>query len=139
VIEWIRWALLLAGLACAAWLIHQDGYKSGRNDLLIEVQAQAIADRERANADLVEQLESGKAQDAQERVEVAALNESIQQLAARSGSIGAQLRSALNASNLAVCLHPDDVRSVRNDGYEQARSAAASANQARSALRDNPL
>lgn len=137
--EWIRWGLLLAGLAAAAWWIHEDGRKSGRNDLLIEVQAKAIADRDSANADLVEQLESGKAQDAQERVEVAALNESIQQLAAKSGSIGAQLRSALNASNLAVCLHPDDVRSVRNDGYEQARSAATSANQARSALRDNPL
>lgn len=138
-IDFLKLVGIVGGLAFLAWFIHQDGYKSGRNDLLIEVQAQAIADRESANADLVEQLESGKAQDAQERVEVAALNESIQQLAARSGSIGAQLRSALNASNLAVCLHPDDVRSVRNDGYEQARSAAASANQARSALRDNPL
>lgn len=137
--DFLKLVGIVGGLALLAWLIHQDGYKSGRADLLIEVQDQGIKERDAANADLREQLDAGKAQDAQERVEVAALNESIQQLAARSGSIGAQLRSALNASNLAVCLHPDDVRSVRNDGYEQARSAAASANQARSALRDNPL
>lgn len=134
-IEWLRWVLILA-LVAGAYL---EGKRQGGLEQTVDTLTQDVKERDEVNADLREQVDSGKAQDEQERVELAALNESIEQLAARSGSIGAQLRSALNASSLALCVHPDDVRSVRNDGYEQARSAAATANQARSALRDNPL
>ena len=134
-IEWLRWVLIL-GLVAGAYL---EGKRQGVTEKTVDTLTQDVKERDEVIADLREQADSGKAQDEQERVELAALNESIEQLAARSGSIGAQLRSALNASSLALCVHPDDVRSVRNAGYEQARSAAATANQARSALRDNPL
>jgi hypothetical protein len=125
--EWLRWIITVAALAGALYL----GRDYGRTEMLAEMRGQAIAERDAANADLVEQLESGKAQAEQERVDLAALQTSIEQISARTGSIGSQLRTALNASNLATCVLPVDVQRVRADAYEQARAAATAANQAR--------
>lgn len=126
-IEWIRWIVVI-GLIVGAYI---EGKRQGSQDQVVQYQAQAIAERDQVNAELREQVDSGKAQAEQERVDLAALNESIEQLAARSGSIGAQLRSALNASNLATCVLPADVQRVRSDAYRQAADSVARANQAR--------
>jgi len=125
--EWLRWIITIAALAFTGYVARD----YGRTEMLAEMREQAIAERDAANAELREQLDAGKAQAEQERVDLAALQTSIEQISARTGSIGSQLRSALNASNLATCVLPVDVQRVRADAYEQARAAATSANQAR--------
>lgn len=125
--EWLRWIITVAAIAGAAYV----GRDYGRTEMLAEARAQALEERDRVNADLVQQLEAGKAQAEQERVDLAALQSSIEQISARTGSIGSQLRNALNASNLSTCVLPVDVQRVRADAYEQARAAATAANQAR--------
>jgi hypothetical protein len=125
--EWLRWIITVAAIAIAGHM----GRDYGRTEMLAEARAQALDERDRVNADLVEQLEAGKERAEQERVDLATLQQSIQQIEARTSGIGSQLRNALNASNLATCVLPVDVQRVRADAYEQARSAATSANQAR--------
>lgn len=125
--EWLRWIITIAVIAGAGYL----GRDYGRTQMLAEMRAQAITERDQANADLRDQLDAGKAQAEQERVDLATLQTSIEQISARTGSIGSQLRTALNASNLSTCVLPVDVQRVRADAYEQARSAATAANQAR--------
>ena len=125
-IEWIRWIVVI-GLIVGAYV---EGKRQGAQDQVVQYQAQAIAERDGVIAATRAEVDAGKERAAQERVDLAAMQESIEQLTARSGSIGAQLRSALNASNLATCLLNPDVQRVRTDAYEQARSAATAANQA---------
>ena len=125
--EWLRWIITIAALAGTAYVSRD----YGRTEMLAEMREQAIAERDAVNAELREQLDAGKAQAEQERVDLAALQTSIEQISARTGSIGSQLRTALNASNLATCVLPVDVQRVRADAYEQARAAATAANQAR--------
>lgn len=125
--EWLRWIITVAALAGALYL----GRDYGRTEMLAEARAQALEERDRVNADLVQQLEAGKAQAESERADLVALQQSIEQINARTGNIGSQLRSALNASNLATCVLPVDVQRVRADAYEQARAAATAANKAR--------
>lgn len=125
-IEWIRWVLILA-LVAGAYL---EGKRQGVTEKTVEVQAQAITDRDAINAELETELAAGKERDERKAADLVALQESIEQLTARSGSIGAQMRSALNASSMGTCLLTTDVQRVRADAYEQARAAAAAANQA---------
>jgi hypothetical protein len=125
--EWLRWIITIAALAGTAYVARD----YGRTEMLAQMREQAIAERDAVNDELREQLDAGKAQAEQERVDLVALQTSIEQISARTGSIGSQLRTALNASNLSTCVLPVDVQRVRADAYEQARAAAASANQAR--------
>lgn len=118
-------------LSFVVWLIHQDGKQSGRNEMLIQAQAQSIKERDEANADLREQLDAGKESAAQAVVDMATVQASIKTIEQRTGSIGAQLRGALSASSLGTCVLPDDVRRLRADAYQQAGDAVTSANQAR--------
>lgn len=124
--EWVRWIITVLAIAGASYA----GYKHGRAELLTEVQAQAIKDRDEANAKLQEQIAAGNAQAEQKAADLVAMQASIETMIARSGSIGAQMQRALHASNLGTCLLSADVQRVRTDAYEQARSAAAAANAA---------
>lgn len=124
-IEWIRWVLILA-LVAGAYL---EGKRQGVTEKTVEVQAQAITDRDAINAELETELAAGKERDERKAADLVAMQESIEQLTARSGSIGAQMRSALNASSMGTCLLTTDVQRVRADAYEQARAAATAANQ----------
>lgn len=126
-IEWLRWVLILA-LVAGAYL---EGKRQGVTEKTVEVQAQAITDRDAINAELETELAAGKERDERKAADLVAMQESIEQLTARSGSIGAQMRSALNASSMGTCLLTPDVQRVRADAYEQARAAATAANQAR--------
>lgn len=126
-IEWLRWVLILA-LVAGAYL---EGKRQGVTEKTVEVQAQAITDRDAINSELETELAAGKERDERKAADLVAMQESIEQLTARSGSIGAQMRSALNASSMGTCLLTPDVQRVRADAYEQARAAATAANQAR--------
>lgn len=125
--EWLRWIITIAVIAGAGYL----GRDYGRTEMLAEARKQALDERDQANAELREQVESGKAKAEQERADLVAMQASIEAMTQRSGSIGAQLRSALSASNLSTCVLPADVQRLRTDAYEQAATAVTRANQAR--------
>jgi len=125
--EWLRWIITVLAIAGAVYV----GRDYGRTEMLAEARKQAIDERDQANAELRDQVEAGKAKAEQERADLVAMQASIEALTQRSGSIGAQLRSALSASNLSTCVLPADVQRLRADAYDQAATAVTRANQAR--------
>jgi hypothetical protein len=125
--EWLRWIITVLAIAVAAFV----GRDYGRTQMLAEMQAQAIQERDEANAELRDQVDSGKERASEAVADLVAVQASIKTIEQRTGSIGAQLKGALSASNLATCVLPDDVQRLRADAYQQAAAAAAAANQAR--------
>ena len=125
--EWMRWIITVAVIVIAALA----GRNYGRTQMLAEMQAQAIKERDEANAELRDQVDSGKERASEAVADLVAVQASIKTIEQRTGSIGAQLKGALSASNLATCVLPADVQQLRADAYQQARDAAAAANQAR--------
>ena len=126
-IEWIRWIVVI-GLIVGGYI---EGKRQGAQDQLVQYQAQAIAERDQANADLRDQVAAGKENAAQAVVDLATVQASIKTIEQRTSGIGAQLRGALSASSLGTCVLPDDVQRLRADAYQQAGDAVTSANQAR--------
>jgi len=123
--EWLRWIITVAAIAVAGHI----GRDYGRTQMLAEMQKQAIAERDATNAELETELAAGKESAERKAADLVAMQASIEQMIARSGSIGAQMRSALNASSMGTCLLTADVQRLRSDAYEQARAAATAANQ----------
>lgn len=126
-IEWVRWVLILALVAGAYF----EGKRQGGLEKTVDTLTQDVKERDDVNAELQTELAAGKERDERKAADLVAMQESIEQLTARSGTIGAQMQRALNASSMGTCLLTPDVQRVRADAYEQARAAATAANQAR--------
>lgn len=54
-----------------------------------------------------------------------ALADQVARISHNGWNMQAELKRALDASGLALCLYPDDVRSVRGKQYEATRAATA--------------
>lgn len=125
--EWFRWLVSIAALAATAF--YSRDY--GRNEVLAEVRLQAIEQRDDAIKQRDEEIAAGKEHAGQQLVDLAALQTTIQSIERRTGSIGFQLKAALNESALATCVLPADVQRLRTDAHDQAAAAVARANAAR--------
>ncbi len=82
----------------------------------------------KTQADLIDE---GSGAVEREQANLLAIQKDLATIATRSSTIGTQLKSALNASNMATCVLTDDVRQLRVESYEAARAAADAANRAR--------
>ncbi len=125
--EWFRWLVSIAALAATAF--YSRDY--GRNEVLAEVRLQAIEQRDDAIKQRDAEIAAGKESAGQQLVDLAALQTTIQSIERRTGSIGFQLKAALNESALATCVLPADVQRLRTDAHDQAAAAVARANAAR--------
>ena len=127
--EWVRWIITVAVVA-AAFLA---GERSGRDSATISAlstdlkQAEQVIDAKDQEAkDAVDRARA----DVLARDEVA---DALARIEGRFGGIGRQLAGALENANLAVCVYPDAIRSVRADARGE---AAAAAERARAAAAD---
>lgn len=127
----IRWFLGTIGVLLIFGGVFGSGIYVGELRAANRSQAEAIAERDEANKGLQEQLVAQEQSERQAQADLVAVQRSIDAIEKRTSGIGGQLRSALSASNLAVCLLPADVQRLRADAYEQARDSATRANQTR--------
>lgn len=125
--EYLRWILTVALLA---WT-YQTADRAGENRAIAKYQTASNAELITVNADLIKQAQDAKVQAQQQVDALLALQASMETVVKRTGVLSAQMRSAIDASDLGGCELSIDVQRLRGDGYEQARGAAASANQAR--------
>ena len=124
--EWLRWLITIAVVVLA----YREGVNSGQNSAQTTFQTGVLASKDATIAELQKQIKERDTKEAEAQVAEADLVAAVTKMEQRFGGIGAQLRSALNASNLAVCLYPDDVRRVRNDARAESRAAAERVNAA---------
>lgn len=94
-------------------------------------QLRAIEERDRANADLLKQLADKDAERVREAADLVQMQTDLEAIRRSAGSVGSQLRSALDASNLATCVLDPDVQRLRAESYKAAGAAVDAANQAR--------
>lgn len=127
VIEWIRWIVVI-GLIVGAYV---EGKRQGAQDQVVQHQADAIEQRDAAIRQRDAEIAAGNERAGQQLVDLAALQTTIQSIERRTGSIGFQLKAALNESALATCVLPADVQRLRTDAHQQAADAVARANAAR--------
>lgn len=125
--EWVRWIATVIALAATAH--YAKDY--GRKEALSEFQTAAIQQRDEAIAQRDDEIAAGKEAAGQQLVDLAALQTTIQSIERRTGSIGFQLKAALNESALTTCVLPADVQRLRTDAHEQAAAAVIRANAAR--------
>lgn len=126
--EFIRWILTLAALAAVGYFADDRGY----NRAMVEFQNITIKDKDNQINVRDKQIEMAKEDREQESASLATLQEAVVSLDKKYGSIGYQLRSALDANNLSGCPPLSaDVKRVRTDGAEAARATVAAANEAR--------
>lgn len=125
--EWFRWIVTIAALVVTAHYARD----YGRTEVLAEARLQAIEQRDEAIKQRDAELAAGKEHAGQQLVDMAALQTTIQSIERRTGSIGFQLKAALNESALATCVLPADVQRLRTDAHDQAAAAIARANAAR--------
>lgn len=128
-VEWLRWVITVAVIGAAYWQGQTTGEATERD----RWQQQAIAERDRAIAERDARIATGNEARAAELADLSAMQANLDRIARSTGSIGNQLRSALDASSMGTCLLTDDVRRLRAESYEEARRATAAANAARSA------
>lgn len=124
--EWLRWLITIVVVVLA----YREGVNSGQNAAQTTFQVGTLASKDGTINELQKQLKDREKKDAEAQVAEADLVAAITKMEQRFGGIGAQMRSALNASNLAVCVYPDDVRRVRNDARAESRAAAERVNAA---------
>ncbi len=123
------WSWLFGGAAILAGIggIFYVGSEYGRNQCRIEHNEQIIEQQAGIIAKQSEQIEAEKTAVEQKQADMLAIQQSMDAIARRSASVGSQLREALNATNLATCVLPDDVKRLRADSYSESRAAAAKA------------
>lgn len=124
---WLQWIITIIVIGAAAY----GGREYGRMEVSIEARDQALAELGKDNAQLLQQIDEAKDRAEQERVDLQALATKIETVDRRSASLGSQIRSAINASDLAGCMLPADVQRVRAEAYREAAAAIAAANEAR--------
>lgn len=96
-------------------------------------QRQAIEARDQANAELRQQLQDSAAQADRRTADLLQMQEDLDAIRRSAGSVGSQLRSVLDASQLATCVLDPDVQRLRAESYQAAGAAVDAANRARSA------
>lgn len=130
-IEAIKLLVVLGAICGALWFSYdtgdRNGYQRKDNETLAVDNAalqQALSKKEQEIAALLES-------DRQEKVDMLALQEAVTRIDRKAGSFQSQMRSAIDASGLAGCLYSADVRVVRGESFQEARTAASAANTAR--------
>jgi len=135
-LEAIKLLAVLGAICGALWFTYDlgdsNGYQRKDNESLSstnKVLADELAKKEQEIADLLES-------DRQEKVDMIALQEAVTRIDRKAGSFQSQMRSAIDASGLAGCLYPADVRVVRGESVQEVRAAAESANASRDRARN---
>lgn len=127
--EWVRWIVTVIAIAAAYYA----GDRAGNDRATIASQA---TDLQRANKAI--DAKDNEMREAVTRAQADVLSrdelaDALARIEGRFGGIGRQLAGALENANLAVCVYPDAVRSVRADARGE---AAAAAERARAAAAD---
>jgi len=127
------WSYVLATIALISSLagVFYGGVRYGDLRTQAAYQQQAIDQRDQVNADLRQQLAAEDADDGQATANFLQIQTDLEAIRRSSGSVGAQLRSALDASNLATCVLDPDVQRLRAESYQAASAAVDAANRAR--------
>lgn len=94
-------------------------------------QRQAIEARDKVNAELRQQLRDSESQADRRTADLVQMQADLESIRRSAGSVGSQLRSVLNASQLATCVLDPDVQRLRAESYQAASAAVDAANRAR--------
>lgn len=101
-----------------------NGYQRKENEALKEDNS----DLSSALSKKDEEVAAVRAEGKQEQLDLLAMHDLLVQIDKKAGSVGYQMRSALSASNLSLCLYPDDVQRLRAEKARNTRSLIQSAN-----------
>lgn len=127
-------AVIGGGLWFSYSLGDKNGYMRKENEALKTDNTDLAGALEKKEQEVVAVRAEGK----QEQLDLVAMHELLVQIDKKAGSIGYQMKSALNASNLSLCLYPDDVQRLRAEKSRSTRALIESANDsARSAREAN--
>lgn len=127
-------AVIGGGLWFSYSLGDKNGYMRKENEALKTDNTDLAGALEKKEQEVVAVRTEGK----QEQLDLVAMHELLVQIDKKAGSIGYQMKSALNASNLSLCLYPDDVQRLRAEKSRSTRALIESANDsARSAREAN--
>lgn len=126
-IEWLRWIVIL-GLIVGAYV---EGKRQGAQDQVVEHQAQAIKQRDGVIEDLNAQVEAKDGNVEKAQADMVKVQDDLAAIRRASSSVGTQLRSALDASQMGTCLLDPPVRGMRADSAKATDAAVGAANRAR--------
>lgn len=127
-------AVIGGGLWFSYSLGDKNGYMRKENEALKTDNTDLAGALEKKEQEVVAVRAEGK----QEQLDLVAMHELLVQIDKKAGSIGYQMKSALNASSLSLCLYPDDVQRLRAEKSRSTRALIESANDsARSAREAN--
>lgn len=127
-------AVIGGGLWFSYSLGDKNGYMRKENEALKTDNTDLAGALEKKEQEVVAVRAEGK----QEQLDLVAMHDLLVQIDKKAGSIGYQMKSALNASNLSLCLYPDDVQRLRAEKSRSTRALIESANDsARSAREAN--
>lgn len=117
-------AVIGGGLWFSYNLGDQNGYMRKENEAL----KLDNNDLESALVKKEQEVVAVREEDKQEQVDLLALHDLLVKIDKNASSIGYQMKSALNASNLSLCLYPDDVQRLRAEKSRATRALIESAN-----------
>lgn len=127
-------AVIGGGLWFSYSLGDKNGYLRKENEALKADNTDLSGALEKKDQEVAAVRAEGK----QEQIDLVAMHDLLVQIDKKSGSIGYQMKSALNASNLSLCLYPDDVQRLRAEKSRSTRALIESVNDsARSAREAN--
>lgn len=92
---------------------------------------QAITERDKVIAHQDQRLKAKDGEVEQAQANMSRVADDLSAIRRTGASVGSQLRSALDASNMGTCVLSDDTRSVRAGNAEATAAAARAANGAR--------
>jgi peptidoglycan hydrolase CwlO-like protein len=81
--------------------------------------------------DLQQQIEAKDGSVEKAQADMVKMQDDLDAIRRSAGSVGSQLRTALNATSMGTCLLDDPVRGVRADNSQATAAAARDANRAR--------
>lgn len=128
--------VFLGSLFGGAYFIYDMGYKNGVQASALESSASTIKQLQSVVDDKDSEIARIKVERDKEQVDFSKFQETLDVIARRSGSFGAQINAALSNSGLAGCLYPDDVRRLRLQQSSETRQSVERANAAARRIQD---
>lgn len=135
------WSYVIATIALVGVLagIFWGGVNYGELRCGAAHSAQALTERDKVIGDLNQQIEARDEDVSEAQANMAQVQQDLAAIRRTAGSVGTQLRSALDASQMGTCLLDEPVRRVRRDDYEATAAAISAANRARSEAAGDPV
>ena len=126
--EVLKLIAVIAVIGGGLWFSYSLGDKNGYMRKENEALKTDNTDLESALTKKEQEVAAVREEGKQEQLDLLAMHDLLVQIDKKAGSVGYQMKSALNASNLSLCLYPDNVQRLRAEKARDTRALIQSAN-----------